>query len=191
MIRVMLDSATPEAIPDSAPMVAGYVNGRYAWPKAAWERFADRPAVRINVTGDPAAGGDALDVETGDATPADAPAWYDARKAAGAKNLAIYCSRDTLPAVNQHMGARRFFRWVATLDGTCHIDGHPPLRGPAAVQILGAAAAGVNADISLVYEDAWHPMPSLQQAIAEIEAGQRDAAAALAALRRYAAAAGS
>jgi len=53
--RVMYDSADPAAIPDSAPMVAGYVRpSRYA---IAWEgmngfrRFPGRPHVHISVAG--------------------------------------------------------------------------------------------------------------------------------------------
>lgn len=72
MPRLMFDSTTPSAIPVTAELVGGYVNGQYAWSSADWNRFPGAQQVRINVTGDPALG-NCLDVETGDATPEQAP----------------------------------------------------------------------------------------------------------------------
>ena len=166
MIRVMFDSVHPAAIPTWAPMVAGYVDGRYAWKAADWERFPHAQHVQINVTGDPSYGGDCLDVENGDATPDHAPGWYDARHAAGVRDLAIYCNRGNLAAVNAAMGTRPFYRWVATLDGTLAIDGHPPLVSPAAVQFAGSSAVGgLPLDVSLVFEPSWHPVPERGSAL--------------------------
>jgi len=151
----MFDSTTPDVIPVAAELVGGYVNGQYAWSSADWNRFPHAQQVRINVTGDSALG-NCLDVETGDATPAQAPAWYDARHAAGTRNLAIYCNRSTLPAVNAAMGSRTFYRWIATLDGTMRPGG----TAYDAVQFAGASLAGINADISIVWNDKWHPVPA-------------------------------
>ncbi len=52
-------------------MVAGYINGIYAWSIAGWARFAGKPQWRISITAG-ANDGDVLDVETGDATPQQA-----------------------------------------------------------------------------------------------------------------------
>lgn len=147
---LMFDSVSPELIPADAPMIAGYVNGQFRWTAADWARFPHARQVRINVTGNPADGGDCLDVEQGDATPAQAPIWYDARHAAGVRNLAIYCNRSTLPAVNKAMGTRTFYRWIATLDGTLLVGKY------AAVQFAGASAAGINVDVSAVWNEHWH-----------------------------------
>lgn len=154
MARLLFDSVTPAAIPPGAQMVGGYVNGAYTWSSADWNRFPGAEQVRINVTGDPSLG-NALDVETGDATPGQAPRWYDARHAAGIRNLAVYCNRATLPAVNAAMGARPFYRWIATLDGTMRPGGNAD-----AVQFAGAAAAGIAADISVVWTGSWHGPPA-------------------------------
>ena len=157
--RIMFDSIDPSAIPADAELVAGYVDGPVSqWPSSAWTMFPKAQLVRINVTGDPAHGGDALDVERFDATPDHAPVWFDAR-GGDAAGLTIYCNRDTLPAVEKAMGKRKYFRWIATLDGTMHIDGYPPMHGPAAVQFAGAAMLGINADMSLVMSDYFHPAP--------------------------------
>lgn len=40
MTRTMYDSTNPGAIPASAALVAGYVDGLYRWSDAAWARFA-------------------------------------------------------------------------------------------------------------------------------------------------------
>lgn len=96
------------------------------------------------------------DVENGAMTAADAAAWYDRQHAKGVKDLTIYCSRDELAAVDTAMGARVFYRWIATLDGTVHIDNFKPLEAPAAVQCLSASMLGIHADGSLVLQDQWH-----------------------------------
>lgn len=160
MIRIMFDSTTPDAIPAGAELVATYADGRYAVPerevRARWPRAA---LIRTCVTGDHGVG-DCLDVETGDATPADTPAWIAARHAAGIEFVTIYANRSTMPAVEEacrKAGVGGWWKWVATLDGSLNVGGFAPFTGPAAVQALGAAAAGVNVDVSFVYEDGWHP----------------------------------
>jgi hypothetical protein len=190
MFRVMFDSVNPAAIPADASLVAGYVDGAVsAWPASAWDRFPEAEKVRINVTGDPSHGGDVLDVERFDATPAHAPGWFDARTAAGAKGLTIYCNRSTLPAVDAAMGNRSHFRWVATLDGHLDIAGYPPLQGPAVIQFLPASDLGINADMSLVISDYFHPQPSLAQVVAVARSAQAETAQLLQLLQKYGAAA--
>jgi hypothetical protein len=156
--RVMFDSTTPEAIPPNAEIVAGYVDGSFAWPASAWARFPHAQHVMISVTADHSRG-DCLDVENGDATPAQAPGWIRARHVAGATNVTIYCNRSTLPAVERACAGLSYYKWIATLDGTLFIPGFPALAGPAAVQFAGASLAGVNVDVSLVWEDNWHKRP--------------------------------
>jgi hypothetical protein len=190
MFRVMFDSVNPAAIPPGAELVAGYVDGAAsAWPADAWGRFPEAQLVRINVTGDPSHGGNALDVERFDATPAHAPGWFDERERAGETNLTIYCNRSTLPAVDAAMGQRSFFRWVATLDGNLAISGFQPLRGPAVVQFLPASDLGINADMSLVISPYFHPQPSLAQVIAAAKSAQAETAQLLQLLQKYGAAA--
>ena len=160
--RVMFDSTNPSAIPADAEIVGGYIDGPQSqWPAEAWTMFPRAALVRINVTGDPSHGGDELDVERFDATPDHAPAWFDERTRAGhVGGLSIYCSRDALPEVEAKMGKRSYFRRVATLDGTLHIDGYKPMEGPAAIQFASAAMLGINADMSLVMSDYYHPSPA-------------------------------
>lgn len=136
-------------------MVGTYTNGKYAVPlRTVKAAFPGAKLVRINVTGDPSTG-DCLDIERFDATPEDIPGWAHARQAAGISNLATYCNRDTFPAVQQVCQANglALYHWIATLDGTLLIPGYVPWQGPAAVQFTNTG----QTDVSLVYEDSWHP----------------------------------
>ncbi len=51
MTRTMYDSVTAGAIPTDAEMVAGYVDGRFAWSVADWNRFPGAVKVRISAVG--------------------------------------------------------------------------------------------------------------------------------------------
>lgn len=165
MLDLAFDSTDPAAVPAGAAMIWYYVDGRYAWPQSALDRFTGRRLVGINVTGDPSHGGTMLDVERYDATPAQAPGWYDARLATGARDLAIYCSRDALPAVRQAMGGRAYKLAVATLDGSVVIPGYSWPRTPAAVQAIPARWLPFNCDASLVFDAGWVPSPALSRAL--------------------------
>lgn len=153
-MRLMLDSTTPAVLPVNVSMVAGYVNGRFAWSKADWARFPDATQVRINVTGVPGRG-NCLDVESGDATPDHAAGWYDSIDWCPKSQLAIYCNRSNVKAVAAAMGGRDWRLWLATLDGSMpitylgkHVD---------AVQVLDLGAhGGPNWDVSVVTNDKWH-----------------------------------
>ena len=86
----MFDAVTAKNIPATAKMVAGYVDGKFKWSAADWLRFPHAIKVRIACfahTND----GVVLDVEDGNATPAQAPAWVVMRRVAGV-DPTVYCS---------------------------------------------------------------------------------------------------
>lgn len=119
MTRQMYDAVTPSNIPANPQMVAGYINGRYAWTPADWAKFPHAAHVTIDVTG-ARPDADVLDVEKGDATPAGAVRWVKAKLALKGSYLPIlYCSRSTLtPLFNalQAVGysVNKHFRiWIA------------------------------------------------------------------------------
>lgn len=114
--------------------------------------------------GDPSGTATVWDVESGAIPVGDLPVLYDGAHSRGLKNLTVYCSRDTLPAVNAAMGKRSVYHWVATLDGTVHVGGWGPLRGPAAVQCFNSNMLGIHADGSLVFDSGWNPTPALVSA---------------------------
>jgi hypothetical protein len=118
-MRLMYDSTTASAIPANAEIVAGYVDGRYAWSQADWNRFPNAQKVRIAVfpwTND----GEVLDCEPGDATPAECAAWIKMRQASGVQVPTIYCSASDLPAVRAACEGLTYDVWLADPTGVPH-----------------------------------------------------------------------
>lgn len=117
MTRLMYDGVTPSRIPADATMVAGYVDGRYANISAIRKRFPKALVVPIAVFASTNAGV-VLDVEPGDATPAQAPGWVQRRRAAGV-DPTVYCSAYAWPAVQaafRHAGVAEPHYWIADYD---------------------------------------------------------------------------
>jgi hypothetical protein len=159
-MRLMFDSTNPFDIPAQADMVAGYVDGAFAWPAGGWERFAHVPCVRIatsSLTND----GHVLDVEAGDATPEQAVQWVRMRRASGA-HPTIYCAFDSWSTV-----ARAFTAagepepewWIADWDNVKAIA-----TGAVAHQFANPDITAAHYDLSVV-ADHWpgvdedQPMP--------------------------------
>lgn len=141
---VQFDSVSP--LPFRPALEARYVNGRYSSPPEY-----GRGRVYIDVNGSNPRGAFWLDVEKGDATPAAVPSWLDERiTAEGAGG--IYCSRNSLAAVEAAAGNRPHLLWVATLDGTMEITPPPGIGVLAVVQAIPASMLGFNADLSLVID---------------------------------------
>ncbi len=93
----LYDAVTPSNIPLTAKAVGGYVDGLYIWDQAGWARFPNAYKVRIAVfatTND----GEVLDIEKGNATPAEGPSWVKMRRFAGV-DPTIYCNASTWPRV--------------------------------------------------------------------------------------------
>jgi hypothetical protein len=130
-------------------MVAGYLDGRYAWTTTEWGLFPHAVHVEIAVFS-ATTGGDVIDCESGDATPAQAAAWVRKRKAAGYDRPTVYCSRSVVPAVRQATGTlalgRDYDIWVADYTNAAH-----QVAGCAATQYQNTA----HWDVSAVYDDGW------------------------------------
>lgn len=151
-MRVMYDAVSPSAIPANAKMVAGYLApNRYAWSAQDWARFPNAVRVEIAVFASTNAG-HVLDVEIGDATPAQAPGWVLKRRAAGV-DPTIYCNLSTWPAVQaafKAAGVREPHYWIAHYGAGANIP-----AGAVAVQYADPAGhSGGNYDISAV-ADYW------------------------------------
>lgn len=138
-----------------AEMVAGYVDGTYQWSADEWALFPDSVKVEISVNAHNRIG-DVLDVETGDATPAEAHDWIAARKAAGLHRPTIYCSYAVVPQVRLEtrelaLGVD-YDIWVARWDG----DGAPPpMPGTPATYAAKQFSSDQLKDVSVVYDDGW------------------------------------
>ena len=162
MSRMMYDSDVIADLPRNS-MAATYSD--LIPDKAALTRLrAEFPhgLVLIDRHGDPTDAASVLDVERGLHTPNDIPAWLDAKKAQGITGT-VYCDRANLKVCNAAAGKREHFRWIATLDGTIHIDGFVAGQTPAAVQFANSAMVGFHCDASVVNEDGWHPTPAIWQ----------------------------
>jgi hypothetical protein len=117
-VRTCYDAITPANIPSNAQMVAGYVDGRYAWKATDWARFPHAVKVRIAVFSS-TADGHVLDVEPGCSTPANAPGWVVRRRAAGV-DPTVYCSLSQWPVVRAAFRNARVAEphwWVAAYPG--------------------------------------------------------------------------
>lgn len=120
-MRQMKDSTNWAAIPVSTQLVAGYVPpSSFAWPSQAWARFTGSILVKITPSASVhGAGVQVLDVEKGDATPAQVPGWVSASLGAG-QEPTTYCNLATWPAVISaclNAGTPVPQAWVAEWDG--------------------------------------------------------------------------
>jgi hypothetical protein len=158
-MRSMFDSVTLEAIPLNAPMIGAYANGRYQNFERAQVRWPLATVVAISVV---AAGASdlahVLDVERGDATPAQFGAWADAMRAKRVLRPTAYVAlgqAEDLVSANRAQG--RLDLWVANWTGLPH-----QLEVPGAnVVAVQYAAPGHGSpgdyDLSVVWDDSWHP----------------------------------
>ncbi|MEU0818976.1 hypothetical protein [Streptomyces mirabilis] len=118
MVRYMFDSVSPGNIPSNATMVAAYQDGLYANVGTMRARFPHATIVTIAVRHTSRA--HVLDVETGDATPAEAVQWLTQTMHDIANGqLTLYCNMSVWPtvrAVIRAAGIREPNYWVARYD---------------------------------------------------------------------------
>jgi hypothetical protein len=145
----MYDSVEAGAIPTTAELVAGYVDGHFIWTDADWARFPTARKVRIAVfaqTDD----GHVLDVEQGNANPAEAPGWVLMRRKAGV-NPTVYCSLSLWTTIrNQFIGqaVAEPQWWIASYDN------HPAIPvGAIAKQYADDTMIGKHYDVSAVVDN--------------------------------------
>lgn len=134
MTRTMYDSVNPGHIPTTATMVAGYADGAYANLPAMKARFPHATIVSIAVRWTTRA--QVLDVESGNATPAQAVQWCTQTMAGTPnKQLTVYCSVSDWPSVRaafKAAGVTEPNYWVAAYDGNATVP-----AGAVAKQYLG------------------------------------------------------
>ncbi len=159
MIRVMIDTDELSALTDEVELLATYAD-LVPDLEALQDKYPHSQLVLIDRGhGDPQNLASVLDVERGLVNPGHVPEWLDRKERQGINYRTVYCNRSTLPDVDRAGANRTFYRWVATLDGTAHIEGFTPLEAPAAVQVIGATALGYHADLSLVFDEGWNRPP--------------------------------
>ena len=141
----MYDSVTPGNIPASAQVVAGYVDGNFAWPREAWNRWPMAEKILITVTG--SLTGNVADVENGDMSAASAAEWIKAKHNAGMRGCTVYCSRSSLGAVRAACEGLAYYIWAADWTDSPH-----EISGTVATQYQNV---GTTYDLSMVYSQEW------------------------------------
>lgn len=92
MALVMFDGVNAADCPGGGDVYAGYVNG--SWPSYN-DMVARFPAaLHVSIAVNSSADAQVLDVENGDATPADVPGWVNRQRALGQVRPTIYCSKE-------------------------------------------------------------------------------------------------
>lgn len=93
----MYDSVTVSEIPPTAYAAAGYVGGHWATWTELKAKFPLKKllSIAVNASEDAAC----LDVENGDAVPADVPAWVQRQQRRGIKRPVVYSSVSEWPAI--------------------------------------------------------------------------------------------
>lgn len=122
----MYDSINLSVIPADAVAVAGYVDGHWITAAALRNRFPRARLLTIAVFA--SSNAECLDVETGDATPAQAPGWVARQQARGVYRPVLYCSVSGVPALLGTLATARITRsqvrlWSAHYTKTAHICG--------------------------------------------------------------------
>lgn len=171
MAGLLFDTDTPQILLE--PLFYGCRVATYAdlVTPTLLAQLAGRLIVIDRGLGDPHNVATVADIEDGALSVASGAEKIKGWHAEGRPFPTAYHDRALQAAVDQALAGTPCNNWVATLDGTLLPDG---VRR-AVVQFAGAAAIGVHADLSIVWDDGWHPMPAYPPA------------ATVAALRRYAA----
>jgi hypothetical protein len=141
----MYDAVTAGNIPTSAEVVAGYMDGEFAWSSDDWNRFPNAEKVIITVTGSLI--GNVADVENGDMTPEQAVKWIEDKQREGKRGCTIYCSSSSLDAVWSACRHHCYYIWVADWTGSPH-----PVNATIATQYSNVDNAY---DLSMVYSQEW------------------------------------
>ena len=162
----MFDSITPSVLPTGGSYAyAGYVDG--LWPTYAEvkSRFPGHDVLSIAVFA--SGNAQALDIENGGATIAEAPGWVEKQIALGVYRPALYIEASNMKALEQAMAANHIARasyrlWVAHYIGA-HVCG-PHSCGYGLSQADGTqwtkSAMGLNLDRSMLLPDFFAERPA-------------------------------
>lgn len=137
----MFDSIDVSQLPSgSGYAYAGYVNG--AWPtySSVVAKFPGHHVLSIAVNA--GANADCLDIETGDATPADAAGWYLRQHARGVTRPCLYANASTMGLVIAALKVAGISRNSVRL-WSAHYDGQH-ICGPSSCRMLSETVDGTQ-----------------------------------------------
>lgn len=156
MPRLMIDSDTPGVLLE--PRFGGMLVATYAdiiTPELV-AQLGERLVVIDRGHGDPFNKATVADCEPGLLTVEESVARVRTWDAENRPYPTIYHDRVQWAAVNEAAKGLNVHHWVATLDGTLVPSGYYM----AVVQFAGENKLGFHADMSIVWDDGWHPQHS-------------------------------
>ena len=180
----MSDSVDLDMIPADTEALAVYVDGRFADVAEAKARFPHAKILSIAVFAKDDA--DCLDVETGDATPAQSAGWVARQLARGLKRPVLYASASVMPEILSAMKAAGVSRSLLRL-WSAHYTFSPHICGPASCRAMSISADGTqwtdrfhgkNLDESLLLPDFFggiSPLEEIVNNLPELSPGMTDA----------------
>ena len=140
---VMYDNVEVSLFVPGGDAYAGYVNGLYANISAvrAYAKAQGAQVVDISVF----ASGDAtcLDVEPGNATPAQAPGWVKRQVARGVRRPIVYCSASQMNTVLRYLQGAGISRGQVRL-WAAHYGAGRHICGPATCHLVSVACDGTQ-----------------------------------------------
>lgn len=154
MTVTMYDSVDVGTVPANPQAVAGYTSGNWPTYNALVAKFPQAHHLSIAVSASHDA--DCLDVEPGDATVAEAPAWVRRQHARGLKLPVLYTSLSNVNALLAALAGAGIKRsevliWSAHYSGIAHICGPSEgMNGEADATQYWDKALARNLDVSLV-----------------------------------------
>ncbi len=166
MTRTMVDAYLASNWPDTGwDLGAAYINGTSTSQNYATARLRFPHAHILTITTDATfADADICDCESGDYTPGRAATWARWRIATGHRPT-IYSNRATWPLIldalrSETVNPADVDWWASTLDGTEGPDvACPDGNTYRAVAVQYAQGPQGRYDLSIVYDDTWHPTP--------------------------------
>jgi len=168
---LLFDDTSPDLIPLTATAVGYYKDGAYADGTAVAKRFPHAALVGICVRG--ADDGDALDVETGDATIADIYSWLTRQITRKAYRPLIYISVSRVDDLMLTMDANKFERSAYRL-WSAHYGAGQHICGPDSCKLTKTECdwtqwtdtyGGASLDASLLSDEPFGPAPAAKPAV--------------------------
>lgn len=161
-MRTMYDGVNASTVPAGAQIYAGYVNG--SWPSHAALVSKFPKALHVTIAVNVSADAMVLDVEPGDATPAQAVDWALRQRARGNPHPVVYCNqKDKVtgwPAVKAAFALRKVappLYWVASY---VNDPAKPPTQIPAgAIALQWYDFGGHDASLVADYWPGLDPKP--------------------------------
>lgn len=154
MPGLMFDSDTPELLLEPTFAMCRVATYADLMTPDLLRQLAGRLVVIDRGLGDPMNLATVADVESGALSLAAAVERIHAWKAQGRPSVTIYHDRVHQADVDKATAGMGVWNWVATLDGTLLPDG----QRRAVVQFAGETVTGLHADLSVVWNDSWHPL---------------------------------